>query len=83
MRTRKPSFAAPGLVLAFAIAAVTGCAPAAPSAAPQAPPARMERVGSSHSLSVVLTPLGATPSVFHHSTHAEAGVNDQRGDHDQ
>jgi hypothetical protein len=59
MRTTKAGFLALGVLLAFATAGVTGCAPAASGGAPQVPQARMEHVGSSHSLSVVLTPLGA------------------------
>jgi len=60
MRTRKSSLVALGLFTACAVATLTGCTPAAPSTAPQVPQARMEYVGNSHSLAVVLTPLGAS-----------------------
>jgi len=48
-----------GLIMAAVLAGVAGCAAGTPSTAPQPPPARMEHVGHSHALSVVLTPLGA------------------------
>jgi len=59
MRTNIPTLAAPGLFMALVIVGLTGCAHAASTSAPPAPPARMEHIGHSQSLSVVLTPLGA------------------------
>jgi hypothetical protein len=48
-----------GLLAAVALAGLAGCGPAPSRTAAQAPPARMERIGPSQTLSVVLTPLGA------------------------
>jgi len=59
MGTKQASYVGLGLLAAVAVAGLAGCGPAPSSAAPQVPPARMERIGHSRSLSVVLTPLGA------------------------
>jgi hypothetical protein len=58
MGAKQSSFFGLGLA-AVALAGLAGCGPAPSGTAPQVPPARMERIGHSPTLSVVLTPLGA------------------------
>jgi hypothetical protein len=59
MTTKQSRFFGLGLLAAVAVAGLAGCGPAPSGSAPQVPPARMERIGPSGTLSVVLTPLGA------------------------
>jgi hypothetical protein len=61
MGTKQSSFRWPGLLaaVAVAVAGLAGCGPASSGEARQVPPARMEPIGHSRTLSVVLTPLGA------------------------
>jgi hypothetical protein len=59
MGTKQSSSFGLGLLAAVALAGLAGCGPAPSGTAPQVPPARMEHVGHSQTLSVVLTPLGA------------------------
>ena len=58
MRMRQPGFVVLCLSVTFVITGLTGCGHAASGSA-QVPPARMEHIGNSQSLSVVLTPIGA------------------------
>ncbi len=59
MGTKQSRFFGLGLLAAFVLAGLAGCGPAPSGTAAQVPPARMERIGNSRTLSVVLTPLGA------------------------
>jgi hypothetical protein len=59
MGTKRSRFFGLGLLAAVAVAGLAGCGPAPSGSAPGVPPARMERLGSGRTLSVVLTPLGA------------------------
>jgi hypothetical protein len=58
MGKKQSSFFAFGLLAAVTVAGLAGCGSAPSGEARQVPPARMEHVGHSPSLSVVLTPLG-------------------------